>query len=476
MSSKVVGLVHSHLLALSALAVAFGLVAADARAQASRPRRHLPPVQSGQRIQPSDFEYLGAFRLPDTGGELPAVWEYGGQGATYRPNGDPSGATDGFPGSILATGLDTDHFVSEISIPRPVISATKSLDDLPTATTLQPFANVRGGLFSTLTEIPRVGLAYLSTSQTGEKVHLCWGAHFQEDSGHRVASHAWFDPTLNAPHTQGAWFIGNQLPYSVNGYLFEIERSWADAHVGGRQLATGRFKDGGWSGQGPALFAYAPWLSGNPPAPGTKLSEVPLVLYASTHFEDPNGLTGKLSNYQHPDEWEGGAWLTTSRGASAVVFVGTKGTGPLYWYGWINPQGPEIPCVEMEGTGMVGCHRADGSLCPAELIRECQGHTSERGWWASRFDAQVIFYDPRDLAAVAAGTMSPDEPQPYAVLDIDDQLFLPDPPAEPDGLGRGVQRRYRIGETCYDRQRGHLFVFERFGDGAKPLVHVWRVK
>jgi hypothetical protein len=88
----------------------------------------------------------------------------------------------------------------------------------------------------------------------------------------------------------------------------------------------------------------------------------------------------------------------------------------------------------------------------------------------------MIFYDPADLVAVAAGTRAPYEPQPYAALTIDERLFLPDPPAEADAIGRGVQRRFRLGETAYDRARGHLFVVERFGDGTRPLIHVWKVR
>jgi hypothetical protein len=182
-----------------------------------------------------------------------------------------------------------------------------------------------------------------------------------------------------------------------------------------------------------------------------------------------------MNSYQHPDEWEGGAWLTTASNKSAVIFVGTKGTGDYYWYGWLNPDDPEKPCVETEITDMVLCYNADGTPASEEITKGCDNHTSDRGWWSSKFDAQIIFYDPANFAAVADGTMQPYEPQPYAVFDIDEHLFLSDPTVEFISTGGGEQRRYRIGETCYDRSNGFLYVFELFADGAKPVVHVWKI-
>jgi len=42
-------------------------------------------------------------------------------------------------------------------------------------------------------------------------------------------------------------------------------------------------------------------------------------------------------------------------------------------------------------------------------------------------------------------------------------------------LGTGVQRRFRLGDVTFDRANGLLYVLELFADGAKPVVHAWRV-
>jgi hypothetical protein len=400
---------------------------------------------------------------------------------TFNPNGDPAGAQDGFPGSLFITGhirlpygeLPNGSQVAEVSIPTPVKS--RNLNELSQAEFLQGFHDVAAGFFNGLDEIPRIGMQYLNTPTTGPKIHLAWGQHLQPEPP--VASHAWFDPNLSAPNMQGTWFIGDQSLYSVNGYMLEIPAAWANAYASGRYLGTGRYRDGGWSGIGPALFAYRPWIDdGGTPAPaGTHLQETVLLLYEKSS-NTPN-IERCLNGYQHPDEWEGGAWITTNAGKSAVLFAGTKGTGAKYWYGYINPAGPQYPCVDAALVGeFTVCRLADGRPCPTQDLKECPGHTSERGWWSTRFDAQFIFYDPVDLARVATGQMQSWEPQPYASLNIDEHLFLNPAGIDPNALGTGAQRRYRIGDVTYDRNNDLLYVLELFADGAKPVVHVWRVR
>ncbi len=434
-------------------------------------------------VQPEGFEYLGAFRLPG-GDERPETFAYGGNAMTFRPDGDPPGASDGFPGSLFVMGhermaygeLPNGNQIAEIAIPKPVVS--KSVSGLNRAAFVQPLRDAANGLFKEYCEIPRVGMEYLVTPATGPKIHLAWGHHFHEDDQERGPTHAWIDPDLSTPNPQGSWYLGNQPLYSVNGYLFEIPAAWAKAHAGGKCLAAGRYRDGGWSGQGSALFAYRPWTDakGTPAAAGTRLEVTPLLLYRNSR--NSNDVVNRtMRGYQHADSWEGGAWLTTTTGKSAVLFAGTKGTGAKYWYGWVNPVGPDLPCVE---TAMVNefqvCRLADGSPCPAADIKGCEGHNDYRGWWSARFNAQFALYNPDDLARVAAGDLPPWEPQPYAALNVDEHLFLNPSGVETGMLGAGVQQRFRISAVAYDRGNDLVYILEPFADEAKPVVHVWRVR
>jgi len=378
------------------------------------------------RLHPQDFNYLGAFRLPG-GISMVKSWNYGGSSMTYYPLGDPTGPDDGHPGSIYATGHAWEHQVSEICIPTPINSVSKNIHDLPIAATLQPFRDI---LNVSHLEIPRTGLAYLPTqgSQTTDKIYFCWGYHMQEEPPD--LTHGWCELNLSNPQIARGWYLTGHPIYvrnmSVNDYMFEIPRQWASANTNSKLLATGRYRDGGWSGQGPSLFAISPWAQGNPPPSGVGLQNIPLLLYTSSY----EGETNTMVNYHHSDEWSGGAWITAGN-KSAVIFAGTKGYGNC-WYG--DPNGPCINC-------------------------------DNRGWWSDEFRGEIIFYDPNELAAVANGSMQTYEPQPYASLNIDSFLFHIDSP----------QQLFHVGAICFDRQRGYLYVFQPFADGEKPIIHVWHI-
>ena len=332
----------------------------------------IPLTGRAQLIQPSDLEYRGAFRLPGPGGAGEATWAWGGHGLAYHPGGDPLGPEDGYPGSLFGLGHDHHQYVSEIGIPEPVISGGKDLADLNTATTLQPFANIRGNLYAGAEpfEIPYAGLEYLpaGSGRTVERLYFGWHQHLQIASSY--PTHGWCSLNLAAPNPVGPWYIGNYDTYGTTDYLFAIPQGWADAHAGGRCLATGRMRDGGQGGQGPSIYAIGPWLDGDPPPANARLSAIPLLRYHNVYYGDPYSGPRAMDRYHHSDQWAGAAWLTAG-GSGAVIFVGTKGRGDC-WYG--GPNGEPPPC-------------------------------ENQGWWSTYFDGEIIFYDPAELATAAVGEM-----------------------------------------------------------------------
>jgi len=377
-------------------------------------------------------------------------WAYSGYAMTYFPGGDPEGAIDGFPGSLFAVGHDHQQMVSEISIPFPVVSANPA--SLNTAETLQPFANITDGMFGEL-EIPRAGLSYLPPmgAQIRGKLYFTWGQHFQFEE---TPSHGWAELDLTNPAPSGPWLIGDYPNYVLNDYLFEIPANWASTYAPGFRLATGRFRDGVWSGLGPALFAIAPWEEGNPPATGTRLNRVlPLLLYGENIPGNPEIDISKgyqMVGFAEPDEWSGGAWLTTGA-KSAVVMVGTKAIGNT-WYGFSN--GVEYPT----------------SGDPNEEIPEVPAWPhDDRGWWSEQIRAQLIFFNPDDLAAVVHGQMETWEPQPYAMLDITDFLINP-------GFDYENYKRALVGALAFDRSNGLIYIMERQAlFEGESVVHVFKI-
>jgi len=401
-------------------------------------------------ITADDLMYQGAFRLPEASGG--SDWDYSGHGLAYYPGGDPDGENDNYPGSLFGVGHDQQLFVSEISIPKPVVS--KNLDDLNTATTLQPFQDITNGAITDNLALPRLGIEYLPAqgNQSGDKLYFCIGQHIQDFE----PSHGWCDLNLSDPDSQGLWVFDGITNYASNDYIFEIPEEWANTISPGYRLASGRFREGVWGGGGPALFAYSPWQDGNPPQAGTTLNAVkPLLLYGiqeagmpDIRFDD----TMQMNGYQESDHWLGGAWLTKGE-RSAVVFTGTKAMGRS-WYGYANGVIHEHDCAEQNPP-----------TCPDPP----EWPYDDRGYWAEDYQAQILFFNPYDLVKVANGEIESYEPQPYAALNIMNVLINPE-------LNMEEYKRDLITSAAFDRERGYLYVMEKLADEYRSVVHVWKIE
>ena len=390
------------------------------------------PAPPTRLLHPPDFRYAGAFLLPE-GDEF----TYSSGVKAYHPDGDPAGASDGFPGSLFGVAHDWWTRAFEVDIPRPVHSGR--VEDLPVARLLQTPASVLGAIGLAGDELEGFEFLPRQPGQTNAALHVTFGQHYQYE---RRPTHGWIDLDLSNPTPAGPWYVGaadqvNDL--NTNEYVFSIPERWARQHVGGMRLASGRHREG-QEASGPSVIAYAPWTQGNPPSPGSTLTATPLLLYKKLSQTDA------LRNHCEADNWTGGAWPDHA-GASAVLIVGTKGQGNC-WYGWQDGTTPEA-CAAMPG----GC--------------EPNGYGgADRGYFADSFSTTVLFFDPDDLARVAAGTMQSHEPQPYATLDITPFMIQP-------------TETYEIatGGIAYDAAGGHLFVTERCGhaEAWRPVVHVWRI-
>jgi len=399
------------------------------------------------RINPEQMIYQGAFRLPDSE-PYETGWYWGGSAMTYYPEGDISGIQDGYPGSIYGTGHAWNLFISEISVPIPVLSGDKNPELLNTAETLQLFTNVRGDLFIDSSgeplfyEMLRAGMEYLPAqgSQATGKIHMAWGQHLQE--GNIDPSHMWCELDLAHAGPCGPWTFGHYSNYTTCNYLFEIPVSWSESVLPGYRLATGRFRDGLWSGRGPALYAYRPWQTDYPAASDTIQDIVPLLLYGQAEPWDQHIFSDEtmcMNGFREADEWIGGAWLTRGED-SAVILAGTKGAGSS-WYG--------LP---------------DGTIWDEEDPSQ-EDPENQRGWWCEEFKSQILFFDPEELAQVANGEKQSYEVQPYDSLNIDPFLFAVD----------SIQQKDHICSVCYDRTGNYLFIGEWLADNDKPIIHIWKI-
>ncbi len=399
------------------------------------------------RINPNDLEYKGAFRLPQ--GSNGADWSYSGNALTYFPQGDPKGKNDGFPGSLFATGNDTHLLVSEISIPVP--KKTKQISKLNTAKTIQPFTNLFGKVIDYI-EQPRVGLCYLNSKDKSKKgkIHFAIGLHLQ-DTGFDP-SHGSFGLNLSKPEHSALKVFGSYSGYVTNDYMCEIPKAFADANTKGQVLATGRGREGPWAGGGPALFAYIPSKNGN-------LSLTPLLLYGKQISGVPeisSNTNQKMPGYSDSDRFRGCSWLTAGK-RGAVIFTSTKAMGKS-WYGFANGVRWDYQCGQ---SGHPQCPEVP------------KFPYNDRGFWADDLQAQLIFYDPKDLALVAKGKKKSWEPKPYAVMDLSPFLF--DPKYSKQDLIN--YKRDFVGASCFDAQHNIFYIMEPLaGNDGESIIHVFKVK
>ncbi|OGJ93740.1 MAG: hypothetical protein A2487_14820 [Candidatus Raymondbacteria bacterium RifOxyC12_full_50_8] len=379
---------------------------------------------SAKVLFPWNLTYQGAFR-PKAGPVTSdnTSFRYGGDAFAYYPNGDPSGPNDEYPGSLYGGGFGEDDYVSEITIPAPVISPAKTMADLPESAPLQTFVNP----FTSLPGYAKMGvtgLTYLPAQgqQTSPKLYanICDGYKSMSNA----VTMAWMDLDLSNPNIAGFWRAGSSIEWNIGSYMFEIPASWADIYAPGRILASGRMRN--WGGMGPNLFACAPWKEGNPPASGDTLDSVTTLMEYGTAEEQEDRSFSICSWYT------AGAWLTFGS-RSAIVMAATNN----YSLDWSYFSGPF-------GTGIY---------------------------------PSLLFYDPADVADVVQGQKQPYEPKWYARKNLDKYYIgLKVPPTNSGNLNI-EEGRYENAGMAYDRQRGVLYVAQRghFGTSSYPIVHVFRI-
>ncbi len=395
-------------------------------------------------MQSEALEYLGALRLPED-------FDWGGESIAYRLDGDGgasgSGAADGFPGSLFVTNLNQPEngLVGEVSIPAPEIRIGGSMDDLPVAAVLQTAVNIRPQAINDwdYVDIWRTGLEYLPSEQ---QLYSAWSIHYTVSGEKHATISCTQGADMSAGPYHGPWYIGpaGQPPIDAqqSDYLFALPDAWAAQHTAGRNLVVGRCRDGGLSGLGPTLYAFAS-VGASPPGVDATLDYTTLLQYGPVEASDNYHFPDAVDGYKHSDDWRGASWIGTG-GQSAVAVIGRKAHGDN-WYGYTGEHMPhdwiiaDVPYYAFDETDPDG-----------------------KGWRAHRLSPMIILYNPDELADVAEGRSASHEPQPYAAMRLDENLFF------------GAD--HEIFSTTYNPADHLLYIteFVREAEGAL-IVHAFRI-
>jgi hypothetical protein len=320
-------------------------------------------------------------------------------------------------GSLFIVGHDWHQSVAEISI--PAISKSATIDGLATAEVLQPFVDLTEGtmkLVDPAVETNPIKVGGLLPYQG--RLYMSAFVYYDADKSQKL-THFVSGTNLSATgDVRGPYQVGTVGAGYIDGYFAEVPASWRAA-LGG-PIVNGQccLSIITRTSYGPALFAINPADIGvKNPAPAT-----PLVYYPSDHFV--NDWDVKSTFWNGSSEMGG---VVIPEGTRSALFFGRHGLGP-FCYG-------------------------EGAACgdPTNPYKGTHSYPYSYYVWA---------YDLLDLASVKAGQKRPWDVRPYAVWSLE--------------LPFGIADAHLRGAT-YDKSTGRIFVTQAFGDGPRPLVHVFTI-
>lgn len=381
------------------------------------------------RLAQSDFTYVGAFRLPkNINGS--SRFGYGGGAMAFNPKG-----------SLYIAGHEHDQLVAEVNIPTPVDQRGPGVTALNTAQFLHGFVDITEGLGPSMDSgngWRLDGLAYLDRvgAQSTGKIYWTARTYYNVDTSDDL-SHGMSDANLSALHAKGMWRLGSFHGMETGGYIFPVPTYFADKYLGGKRLISGLFTQQGVSAtsQGPAFFAYGPWLddSQNSGIPnGTRLTAQLLLHYPyKPIFVGPGQEpVSNFPGHQVPDRWDAAAWVSTPE-KHAVVVVGRRAMGDTY-YGDARPT-------------------------------DCNIY---KGYHGEPYEPRILLYDPEDLALSAQGKKDPTTIVPYLEWDPR-EFFVPTCEWELTGV-------------VYDEEQRLVYILHTNADTVDgeptPLIYVFRIK
>lgn len=368
-------------------------------------------------LQQSDLVYQGAFRLPQ--GIIGAsAFSYGGTALAYNPARN----------SLFMVGHDQQQLVAEVSIPT---IGTGAIATLQTATLLQPFADITEGKKQSVgssTDQVKVGGLLPYNGKLIASVYV-----YYDGNGTQVLSHFVSGSDLSVQgDVTGPFQVGMIGAGDVSGYMTNVPPSWQAALGGPVLLGNCCLSIISRTSYGPAVFAADVSQLGTTP-----LAITPLLYYNAAHPLGP--WSGDSLLFNGSTNVTGVIFPTNAR---SILFFGKQGVGPACY-----------------GDGTANQALAGTQSEPGAIF--CYDPTdSSKGFHGFPYAYYVWAYDAWDLVAVKQGAKQPYDLRPYAVW----TLTLP----YPGGTS--------IKGATYDPATGRVFVTQQYGDGDRPLVHVFVVK
>lgn len=360
-------------------------------------------------VQRENLIYQGAFRVP-------GVVLHGNGSSTFAYGGTGL-AFNPKNNSLFMVGHTWYQEVAEISVPE--VRSNASVNALATATLLQPFAEMTEGRLPSVNPGDPNGIQIGGLLPYRDKLYATAFAYY-DGNGTQSVSHFVSGQDLSVRGDVGGPYRVGQTGYT-SGYMGLVPAAWQSA-LGGPVL-NGQccLNIISRTSYGPALFTIDPADIGvKDPAPAT-----PLVYYPGNR---PLAAWDATSPYFNGTTQVKG--VVFPEGTRSVLFFGRQGLGTFCY-----------------GTGGAG--------------GECNDPTDRsKGTHAYPYAHYVWAYDALDLVAVKNGEKQPWDVKPYAIWSLD----LPNVHTSGAAILAGA---------AYDPATGRIFVSQAFGDGDRPLIHVF---
>ena len=354
-------------------------------------------VVMADALDVSRIEYQGAFKLS-------GAYSYGGHGSAYYPDGNPTPDPGEGPGSLFVLGHTWNNNIGQVAIPTTlgklsdgatVATLTQARDLVPPTNANPPYAPGHAG-----------GIEYVYGDS-----HLYFCTHpngspsgVQTDLDGKIGgNNVQYSYVAGPPEVESDWYnLSGVDQRSIGDSICSIPSDWSTAAGIPDQFVA---MSGTWMpySRGPRLYAYdgdSPVDHDGNPATHKQAAATKLIEYGGANV---------MTDWDRDDSWQGVAWLE-SAGQGAVVFAGTKDI------------------------------TNDGDSSNPDTLH-----------------AALLFYDPGDVYAAVTGG-NPYDPQPYAMLDVQDLLF----------------KDFRFDSVAYDRERNLLFAIDR-KDSNPQVVYVWKI-
>jgi len=372
------------------------------------------PVPEPKQRGPASGPYVRA--LVERGSfKLPPhpTFEYAGKGLAFNPARR----------SLYITGWDGvapwTPATAEVSI--PALGGTASF--------LQDFVDPLEGALTMINPSASTQKYITGYAVVGDELIVA-GVDGYDADGMQRSSHFARPLSLSVRgRVRGPFQVGALGGRFYGGYMGAVAEEWRSAFKGPWLTGQCCLSIIGTTSYGPALFAFDPARLQTPAA-------VPLVYYPADNPLVPYGAAGAHPLFSGVTRVTGVAQIP---GTASVLFFGTTGTGAsCYGPGTADPSQAGQSARDIGDTIDRYC------FDPAD---------KSKGDHAYPYASFVWAYDANDLAAVAGRRKSPWQPRPYATMTI-----LTGNPI----LGAALDPASRL-----------IYVTEAFGDGLRPVIHVY---